>query len=80
MGNIRQLQEVKNRFSELVRQAHKDGPQIVTKSGKKSVAIISIEDYKELNKPKDNLSSFLKTIHFTVQILILSEIKISQGI
>lgn len=60
MGNIWQLQEAKNRFSELVRQAHKNGPQIITKFGKKAVVILSIEDYKKLNKPKYDLVSFFK--------------------
>ena len=60
MGNTWQLQEAKNKFSNLVDKARHDGPQIVTKHGKESVVIIAIEDYQKLNKPKSDLVSFLK--------------------
>jgi antitoxin Phd len=60
MGNVWQLQEAKNKFSNLVDKAHHDGPQIVTKHGKESVVILSIEDYQKLNKPKSDLVSFFK--------------------
>jgi prevent-host-death family protein len=61
MGNVWQLQEAKNKFSNLVDKAHHDGPQVVTKHGKESVVIIAIEDYQKLNKPKSDLVSFFKT-------------------
>ena len=60
MGNTWQLQEAKNKFSNLVNKAHHDGPQFVTKHGKESVVIIAIEDYQKLNKPKSDFVSFLK--------------------
>ncbi|MBU0483140.1 MAG: type II toxin-antitoxin system Phd/YefM family antitoxin [Proteobacteria bacterium] len=58
MGNVWQLQEAKNKFSNLVDKAHHEGPQVVTKHGKESVVIIAIEDYQKLNKPKSDLISF----------------------
>ncbi|MBU0675835.1 MAG: type II toxin-antitoxin system Phd/YefM family antitoxin [Proteobacteria bacterium] len=60
MGNVWQLQDAKNKFSNLVDKAHHDGPQVVTKHGKESVVIIAIEDYQKLNKPKSDLVSFFK--------------------
>ena len=60
MGNVWQLQEAKNKFSNLVDKARHDGPQVVTKHGKESVVIIAIEDYQKLNKPTSNLISFFK--------------------
>ena len=60
MGNTWQLQEAKNKFSNLVDKAHHSGPQFVTKHGKESVVIIAIEDYQKLNKPKFDLVTFLK--------------------
>lgn len=60
MGNVWQLQEAKNKFSNLVDKAHHDGPQIVTKYGKESVVILAIEDYQKLKKPKSGLLSFFK--------------------
>lgn len=50
-----QLQDAKNKFSNLVEQAQQKCPQIVTKHGKEAVVIISIEEYKKLVKPKSNI-------------------------
>ena len=60
MGNVWQLQEAKNKFSNLVDRARHDGPQVVTKHGRESVVIISIEDYQKLNRPASDLISFFK--------------------
>ena len=60
MGNVWQLQEAKNKFSNLVDRAHHEGPQVVTKHGKESVVVIAVEDYQKLNKPKSDLLSFFK--------------------
>ena len=47
-GNTWQLQDAKNKFSNLVKSAQKDGPQIVTKHGKKTIVILAFEDFKKL--------------------------------
>jgi len=60
VGNVWQLQEAKNKFSNLVDKARHEGPQVVTKHGKESVVIIAIEDYQKLNKPTSDLISFFK--------------------
>ncbi len=57
---IWQLQEAKNKFSNLVEKARKSGPQIVTKHGKEAVVILSFEDYKKLIPHKNNLINFLR--------------------
>ena len=54
------LEDAKNRFSELVRRARSDGPQLVTRHGRKAVVILSAEEYEKLAEPGD-LVSFLKT-------------------
>ncbi len=55
-----QLQEAKNKFSSLVEQAQFNCPQIVTKLGKEAVVVISIEEYKKLVKPTNNLVNFFQ--------------------
>ncbi len=57
---IWQLQEAKNKFSQLVEKARKFGPQIVTKHGKEAVVVLSFEDYKKMIRPKNNLIEFLR--------------------
>ena len=55
-----QLQDAKNKFSNLVKQAQHKCPQIVTKNGKEAVVIISIDEYKKLVKPKNNIVKFFQ--------------------
>ena len=55
-----QLQDAKNKFSNLVETVQKKGPQIVTKHGKEAVVVISINEYKRLMKPKTTLVDFFK--------------------
>ncbi len=55
-----QLQEAKNRFSEVVRKASEEGPQTVTKHGKDSVVVLSAEDYRLLEQPKTSLVEFFQ--------------------
>jgi prevent-host-death family protein len=42
------LQDAKARFSELVRRARSEGPQLVTVHGREEVVIISAEDFRRL--------------------------------
>ena len=42
-----QLQEAKNKFSQVVQYAKKE-PQIITLYGKETVAIIPIQDYRKI--------------------------------
>ena len=63
MGARWQLQEAKNRFSEVVDRAIKDGPQTVTKHGKDAVVIVSAEQYQRRTetgkKRTQSLAEFL---------------------
>lgn len=55
-----QLQDAKNKFSNLVEQAQHKCPQIVTKHGKEAVVVLSIDEYNKLVKPKSNLVKFFQ--------------------
>lgn len=55
-----QLQEAKNKFSEVVRKATNEGPQTVTKHGKDSVVIISAEEFKKTQQPNNSLVDFFQ--------------------
>jgi antitoxin Phd len=56
-----QLQAAKQRFSELVERAQREGPQVVTKHGKEAVVVVSAEEYRRLKGPADNLIEFLRS-------------------
>lgn len=55
-----QLQDVKNKFNEVVENAIQNGPQIVIKNGTETVVILSINDYQNLTKPKNGLVEFFQ--------------------
>jgi antitoxin Phd len=55
-----QLQDAKNRFSEVVDKALRDGPQLVTRRGKKAVVVMSVEQYQRLVRPKGNIIEFFR--------------------
>jgi prevent-host-death family protein len=59
-NNIWQLQEAKNRFSELVNKALDEGPQVVTRRGEEVVVIVSNDEYKKLLKSQSSLLEFFR--------------------
>ena len=60
-NNIWQLQDAKSKFSQVVENAMRNEPQIVTKHGTKAVVILSFEEYKEIIKPPTDLLTFLRS-------------------
>ncbi len=54
-----QVQEAKQRFSELVRRATSDGPQTVTRHGQAVAVVVSAEEYERLTKPKVSFKDYL---------------------
>jgi prevent-host-death family protein len=48
-----QVQEAKQRFSELLRKAHADGPQFVTRHGEEVAVVIDIDEFRRLPGPRD---------------------------
>ena len=56
------LQDAKNGFSRVVENALKEGPQTVTKHGKETVVILSIDDYRKTFENRAvSLVDFFKT-------------------
>jgi prevent-host-death family protein len=51
--------EGKNKFSKLVESAARGEPQVITKNGKETAVVISIEEYKRLKAKERPLSEFL---------------------
>jgi len=54
-----QLQDAKQRFSELVRHARREGPQVVTRHGEEVAVVVSIEEYRRLTSDKAAFKQFL---------------------
>lgn len=60
MKTIWALQDAKNKFSEVVNQAVSEGPQTITRRGKETAVIVSIDDFQKLTRPQGALSSFFQ--------------------
>lgn len=54
-----QVQEAKQRFSQLVRCALDEGPQIVTRHGEEVVVVLSAAEYRRLTGGKQDFRDFL---------------------
>jgi antitoxin Phd len=54
------LQDAKNRFSEIVNQAVSDGPQTITRRGKETAVLVSIEDFQKLTQSQGSIVSFFQ--------------------
>jgi len=53
------LQDAKAKFSQVVDDALKNGPQYVTRHGSKAVVIVSAEEYEELITSRPSFKDFL---------------------
>jgi prevent-host-death family protein len=58
MKSLWQLQEAKNKFSEVVNHALTDGPQEISRHGEKTAVVISFEEYKKLKKHQGSIADF----------------------
>jgi len=56
-----QLQEAKNKLSQVVQEARSHGPQTITLRGKEAAVLMSAEDYRRLTEPKGSLVEFLRS-------------------
>jgi len=56
-----QLQEAKQRFSEVVRSAASDGPQFVTRHGDEVAVVLDIREYRRLKGGAPDFKTFLRS-------------------
>lgn len=56
-----QVQDAKQRFSELIRTAHDDGPQVVTRHGEEIAVVIDIADYRRLTGEVADFKDYLRS-------------------
>ena len=50
--------EAKAKFSEVIDRAQSDGPQVVTRSGRKTVVIVATDEWERKTKRVGNLAEF----------------------
>lgn len=54
-----QVQEAKQRFSELIRRAQNEGPQFVTRHGKDTVVVLTADEFRRLRGDVPDFKDFL---------------------
>lgn len=59
MNSIWKLQDAKAQFSKLVKEALKNGPQVVTRRGTAAVVIVSAKEYATLVSCRPDFKDFL---------------------
>ena len=55
-----QVQDAKQRFSELLRSAHAEGPQIITRHGQEVAVVIDIAEYWHLKGDVADFKDYLR--------------------
>lgn len=61
MNDAWQIQEAKNRLSEVIARALREGPQLITRHGEKTVVVVAYAEYEKMRKMHGKLSDFFKT-------------------
>jgi prevent-host-death family protein len=56
-----QVQDAKQRFSELIRTAHDEGPQVVTRHGEEIAVVIDIAEYRHLKGDIAEFKDYLRS-------------------
>lgn len=54
------MQDAKNRFSELVRKAREQGPQVITLRGRDAVVVVSAKECGKLSRARGSLVDFFR--------------------
>jgi antitoxin Phd len=61
MPQVWQLQEAKNKFSQVVNDALHHGPQVITKHGVETAVLLSYADYQQITvQQQQKLSEFFR--------------------
>jgi prevent-host-death family protein len=54
-----QIQEAKQRFSEMIRAVASEGPQVITRHGEDVAVVVDIAEYRRLTQPAVDLAGVL---------------------
>jgi len=55
-----QIQDAKNKLSEVIERALKQGPQLITRRGEKTVVVLAFSEYEKMRKSQGKLSEFFR--------------------
>ena len=55
------VNEAKSRFSDLLRQAEDDGPQVITRHGRERIVVLSIDEFRKLKAAQPSFRDYLRS-------------------
>lgn len=58
MPRVWQLQEAKNKLSEVIERALREGPQVISRRGKETAVVVSVEEYARKGRQEPSLAEF----------------------
>jgi antitoxin Phd len=61
MDSVWQIQDAKNKLSEVIQRALSQGPQLITRHGEKTVVVVAYAEYEKMRKSQEKLSAFFHT-------------------
>lgn len=61
MQRVWQIQEAKNKLSEVIEEAREHGPQVLSRRGAEVAVVLSYEEYLTLRKSRGNLVEFFRS-------------------
>jgi antitoxin Phd len=70
-----QIQEAKNKLSELIDRAQNEGAQVITRHGVEVAVVMPINEYKKLAAPKQRMGEFLMNSPLRASGLIIERDK-----
>ncbi len=65
-----QLQEAKQKFSELVRRVLDEGPQVVTRHGEEVVVVVPAEEFRRMSEQKPDFKEYLMSAPEGLELII----------
>jgi prevent-host-death family protein len=54
-----QIQDAKQRFSEMIRAVASEGPQVITRHGEDVAVVVAVDEYRRLTRPALDLAGVL---------------------
>jgi|SRR5580693_10395739 prevent-host-death family protein len=54
-----QIQDAKQRFSEMIRAVTSQGPQVITRHGEDVAVVVDVDEYRRLTRPAVDLAGIL---------------------
>ena len=65
-----QLQEAKQKFSELARRASEEGPQVVTRRGEEVVVVVPAGKFRRMSEQKPEFKEYLMSAPEGLELII----------